>query len=66
MLGSGGFSKVLSVNHRETNKNFAVKVFRKSRMIDIERETQDAKKEAAILFELNHKNIVKYVDFYQD
>ena len=53
------------MNHRKTGEKYAVKVFSKASMMT-SKEQQDARKEAALLFELNHKNIVRYEDFYED
>ncbi|KAJ7331750.1 hypothetical protein JRQ81_013930 [Phrynocephalus forsythii] len=60
-LGSGAFSEVFLVKHRDTSKLFALKCIKKSPA------TQDSnlENEIAVLKKINHDNIVTLEDIYE-
>jgi calcium-dependent protein kinase len=64
VLGNGAFGEVRMCIHRDTGAQRAVKVLRKSNM------DEDEKKmlfnEINILKELDHPNIVKMFEFFED
>eukprot|EP00347_Sterkiella_histriomuscorum_P014917 403359020 len=64
MLGSGAFGEVRMCVHRETGAQRAVKVLRKSHMDDDEKKMLF--NEINILRELDHPNIVKMYEFFED
>lgn len=64
-LGEGAYSSVRSLKHRITGEHRAVKVIRKS-SLKTEEERGIFFNEVAILRELDHPNIVKLYEFYQD
>jgi len=64
MLGSGAFGEVRMCVHRETGAQRAVKVLRKSHMDEDEKRMLF--NEINILRELDHPNIVKMYEFFED
>jgi calcium-dependent protein kinase len=64
MLGSGAFGEVRMCVHRDTGAQRAVKVLRKSHMDDDEKKMLF--NEINILRELDHPNIVKMYEFFED
>ena len=64
MLGSGAFGEVRMCVHRESGSQRAVKVLRKSQM-DAEEEKM-LFNEINILKQLDHPNIIKMYEFFQD
>lgn len=64
MLGEGAFGEVRVCTHRETKEKRAVKVLKK--------ESMDAAEQAAMLNEINtlrdldHPNIVKIYEYFED
>ncbi len=64
MLGSGAFGEVRMCVHRETGAQRAVKVLRKSHMDEDEKRMLF--NEINILKELDHPNIVKMYEFFED
>eukprot|EP00178_Gracilaria_changii_P009440 TRINITY_DN2762_c0_g1_i1.p1 TRINITY_DN2762_c0_g1~~TRINITY_DN2762_c0_g1_i1.p1 ORF type:complete len:258 (-),score=46.40 TRINITY_DN2762_c0_g1_i1:159-932(-) len=64
MLGSGAFGEVRMCVHRETGAQRAVKVLRKSHMD--EEEKKMLFNEINILRELDHPNIVKMYEYFED
>lgn len=63
-LGNGGFGQVYKYYHKLLDYNFAVKIF--DPVFAVEKENEESEKrffrEAKILFNLDHKNIVKIYD----
>ena len=64
MLGSGAFGEVRMCVHRETGAQRAVKVLRKSHMDEDEKRMLF--NEINILKELDHPNLVKMYEFFED
>jgi len=64
VLGNGAFGEVRMCVHRETAAQRAVKVLRKSHMDEDERRMLF--NEINILKELDHPNIVKMFEFFED
>ena len=67
-LGKGSFAKVVQVIHKHDKSGkkkeyFAAKVLTKT---NDQYERHSFQKEAALLFELDHRNIIQYKDFYQN
>merc|ERR1719210_3319379 len=58
-IGSGGFGSVLSCKHRATGEEHAVKMLLRSKT-----SLNEAKREAQILQDLDHPNIVKCHGFF--
>lgn len=61
-LGRGGFGEVFKCRHRLLEKDFAVKVFNPSFSEGEPEPLQRFFREARILFDLNHPNIVRVYD----
>ncbi|CAG9313730.1 unnamed protein product [Blepharisma stoltei] len=59
-MGKGAFGSVFRCVDIKTNKEIAVKVLSKQKLSD--REIARSMQEARILAELNHENIVKFID----
>ena len=64
MLGSGAFGEVRMCVHRESGAQRAVKVMRKSHMDEDEKRMLF--NEINILKDLDHPNIVKMYEFFED
>lgn len=64
VLGQGAFGEVRMCIHRESNAQRAVKVLRKSHMDDDEKRMLF--NEINILKEIDHPNIVKMYEFFED
>jgi len=63
-IGKGNFATVKKVKHRETGEKFAVKVLYKKKMS--EKDKLNIQSEIEILKQLDHPNIVKLVDVFED
>ena len=61
-LGSGLTSTVKKIKERDSGKMFAVKIFKKSQMN--EQQISNTQREASVLAELNHPNVLQLHDFY--
>ncbi|CAL6051499.1 Kinase [Hexamita inflata] len=64
VLGQGAFGKAILVYHKGLNKNFVMKVIAISNMKQTERA--EALREAEVLKQFDHPNIVKYVATFMD
>ncbi|OHT05798.1 Serine/threonine-protein kinase PLK1 [Tritrichomonas foetus] len=64
-LGHGGFAKVFKAVNRSTGEEVAIKVTSRDRLKKPKAE-QKHKTEVAIQMSLDHPNIVKAIDFFQD
>ena len=64
VLGTGAFGEVRMCVHRESGAQRAVKVLRKSHMDDDEKRMLF--NEINILKEIDHPNIIKMYEFYED
>lgn len=64
MLGSGAFGEVRVCVHRESNNQRAVKVLRKSHMDEDEKRMFF--NEINVLKDLDHPNILKMYEFFED
>ncbi|ETW10416.1 CAMK protein kinase [Aphanomyces invadans] len=63
-IGEGAFSVVRRATHKETNKVFAVKCYRKTRLTA--RDAQDIHYEVSILKQMHHPNIINLYAFYDE
>ncbi|CAG9315137.1 unnamed protein product [Blepharisma stoltei] len=64
-LGSGGFGEVRICFHRENGNKRAVKIMRKDLMKN-DRKRDDLEKEISILKSMDHPNIVRLYEFFED
>ncbi|CAI9721160.1 serine serine/threonine-protein kinase Nek1-like [Octopus vulgaris] len=63
-IGQGSFGKVFLVRHKQSFVNYVIKEIVISGMSTSERE--DARKEVAMLATLKHKNIVSYIESFEE
>jgi len=61
----GGFGKVYKVRHKVSKNIYAIKVINKAKIIEHDLVEQ-IKLEVEIMYKLNHKNIVKLHNHYED
>ena len=64
-IGVGGFGKVYKVRHKVSKNVYAIKVINKAKIIEHDLVEQ-IKLEVEIMYKLNHKNIVKLHNHYED
>ena len=65
VLGSGSYGKVfLAVNKKDKSMKIAIKVIKKTGMS--EEDLLGLKREVAIMQQVDHPNIVKYYETYDD
>ena len=64
VLGEGGYGKALLVEAKSDKQKYVVKEVRMANLKP--QEKLDAKKEVDVLHALNHPNIVKYVESFQE
>ena len=64
-LGEGSFSRVLLVQHNITQAQYAIKAIDKRNQDNIE-EKDYFKREAEIMYRINHPNIVKLFGHFED
>ena len=58
-LGEGTFGKVKLAIHIKTGEKIAVKIINKEKLINVESNIQNVRKEISILKKLIHKNIIQ-------
>ena len=63
-IGIGAFARVKRVKHRETGNRYAVKVYQINKMSEGEKESMNT--EIEILKQIDHPNIIKLYDVYED
>jgi|TARA_B110000285_G_scaffold137464_1_gene154009 calcium/calmodulin-dependent protein kinase I len=63
-LGKGSFATVKKAKNRATGERFAVKVLSKKKMSDEDKAAMTT--EIAILKQVDHPNIVKLIDVFED
>ena len=63
-IGKGAYAVVKKAIHNPTKEIFAIKIYEKSRLIDLQKKNS-VKKEIQILKKINHKNIVKLYEIIQ-
>ena len=63
-IGKGSFATVRKAKRRDTGERFAVKVLSKRKMTD--EDKMALKVETEIMKQVDHPNIVKMVDFFED
>ena len=63
-LGKGGYSTVYEVINKQTNRRYASKEIIKAKLKPD--DEIGLKQEIEIMKNLNHKNIVKFIDFFDD
>jgi calcium/calmodulin-dependent protein kinase I len=63
-LGSGAFSVVKEVSHKETGKSYAIKVVTKAKLTP--EDEQALKDEIDVLHELEHPNIIRLFDVFDE
>jgi calcium/calmodulin-dependent protein kinase I len=64
LLGKGGFSEVYLCHRKRDNQKGAVKIFNKSKMN--EDELAQVRNEVSILRKLQHPNIVRLIDYFDE
>lgn len=64
VLGEGGYGKALLVESRSDRQKYVVKEVRMANLKP--QEKLDAKKEVDVLHALNHPNIVRYIESFQE
>jgi calcium-dependent protein kinase len=64
LLGEGTFGQVVRVQHRETGEIYAMKTVTKKERIKDDRKA--VSKEIQVLLTLDHPNILKLFDYYED
>ena len=64
ILGEGSYGQVKLVRHIRTNEERAVKIIKKAGVSKSEKDTM--MKEVSILMSLDHPNIIKIFDLYED
>lgn len=62
-IGSGGYSDVYLINHKYTNKNYALKVIRK--FIKKRDKTKHIMQEIKVLSMCDHPNIIKLYEWFE-
>ena len=65
LLGSGAFSKVYLAQHKKTKAKYAIKIIDKRDSDNIS-EKEYFKREAEIMYKINHPNIVKLYGHFED
>ena len=65
LLGSGAFSKVYLAQHKKTKAKYAMKIIDKRDSDNIS-EKEYFKREAEIMYKINHPNIVKLYGHFED
>lgn len=65
-LGRGGFSEVMLCKHRPSGDLRALKIIRKSLLVKQQLDPRALLREASILESLNHPNILKFYECFED
>lgn len=65
MIGEGSYAQVVGAIHKETKREFAIKIVDKKHVIK-EKKIESVKREKTILDMINHDNIVKLYSTFQD
>ncbi len=63
-IGKGSFATVKKAKHRQTQERFAVKVLSKKKMTEEDKVAM--RTEIEILKQVDHPNIVKLIDVFED
>ncbi len=63
--GVGGFGKVYKVRHKQSKNIYAIKVINKKKIID-NKLTEQIKLEVKIMYQLDHPNVVKLYNHFED
>ena len=66
LLGTGGFAKVYRVVERSTSTQFADKVINKDIFKKRPNSREKVDREILLHKKMNHKNIIKFYDFFED
>ena len=65
IIGKGGFGKVWNVKHKQTSKQYALKLMSKVKIID-KKSVKNIKSEREFLSKLNHPFLVNMIFSFQD
>ena len=63
-IGEGAYAVVRSATSREDNQKYAIKIYDKSKLSDINRQ-RSVRREVVLLQKMNHPNIVKLVEAFE-
>lgn len=63
-IGKGGFAFVRKAKNRTTGQHVAIKIYQKEKMSEGERESMEIEME--VLKQLDHPNIIKLYDIFED
>lgn len=64
-LGSGSFGTVHEAKHKKTGKVYAIKEIKKS-SLDSKKLLEHTRTEIKIMYSLNHPNIIKLYNHFED
>lgn len=66
MLGKGNFAKVHLAQRKSDNRNFAIKTIAKAKILENPRNTQSLYREIKVLRIMDHPNIIKLFEVYEN
>lgn len=64
-LGQGAFGEVFKVRHKVSNKDFAIKVIKKRKIVE-RRMLAQLRREVRIMYSLRHPNIISLYSHFED
>ena len=66
MLGKGNFAKVHLAQRKSDGRNFAIKTIAKTKIFETPRNTQSVYNEINVLRRMDHPNIIKLFEVYEN
>lgn len=66
MLGKGNFAKVHVASRKSDGESFAIKTIAKTKILESPRNAQSVYKEITVLRKINHPNIIKLYEVYEN
>ena len=64
-IGSGGYSRVWKVSHKNTGKIYVIKLMNKQKIIR-ENIIEQINREVKIMYKVNHPHIIKLINHFED